>query len=282
MIYTIDNGTFRLSARSMGAEMCSFTDLRGGEYEYIWQGSDAWKGPSPLLFPIVGKLRDDAYELNGVRYTMAKHGFAKKSEFALEEKTEDSMTFLLTDSEATRANYPFAFELRVCYRLTEDGFVIEYRVKNINDREMYFSIGAHPGFACEMGDLLVMDENETAGAFQFDADYLRDPNTLPVFDNSPEIEITPTLFAKDALVFDGLKSRGMTLKRANGRSVHVDFGGAPSLGLWAKPGEKYVCIEPWYGIDDIAGADPDFTRKERICRAEAGEEFLFPVTVRLL
>lgn len=280
MIHQISNEKFRLSARNTGAELCGFTDLRSG-YEYIWQGSEVWKGPSPLLFPIVGKLRDDAYELNGVRYTLAKHGFAKKSEFALEENTGDTMTFLLTDSEQTRAVYPYAFELRVCFRLKEDGFIMEHRVKNVNPADMYFSIGAHPGFACEMGDVLVMDENETAGAFQFNADFLRDPNTLPVFEDSREIVITPELFAKDALVFDGLKSAGMTLKRANGKDVHVDFGGAPSLGLWAKPGEKYVCIEPWYGIDDIAGANPDFTRKERICCVAAGEEFVFPVTVAI-
>lgn len=279
MIHTIGNEKFTLRADSKGAEMCGFA---ADGYEYIWQGNDVWGGHSPLLFPVVGKLRDDAYELNGVRYTMAKHGFAKNSEFELEQNTGDEMTFLLTDSEATRAGYPYAFELRVCFRLTEKGFVIEHRVKNTNASEMYFSIGAHPGFRCEMGDVLVMDEAETAGAFQFNADFLRDPNLLPVFDNSREIVITPELFAKDALVFDGLKSRGMTLRRANGKHVHVDFGGAPCLGLWAKPGQKYVCIEPWYGIDDIAGADPDFTRKERICRIGAGDEFVFPVTVTLL
>ena len=104
---------------------------------------------------------------------------------------------------------------------------------------------------------------------------------LPVFENSRELVITPDVFAEDALIFDGLKSKGATVVKTDGRNVHVDFGGAPCLGIWAKPGAKYVCIEPWYGIDDRFDAQHDFTRKERICSLEAGKEFVFPVTIQV-
>lgn len=280
MIHTIENEHFRVSAREVGAELCSF--LRKDEnYEYLRQQDAVWEGQSPLLFPIVGRLREDIYRLNGKEYTLEKHGFALKLPFALEAHSKDEMTFLLTDSEETRKSYPFPFELRVRYHFTEGGFMMEHRVKNTGKETMYFSIGAHPGFFCDMGDRIVMDETETAAAFQLDENALRAEKTLPVFDNSREITITPTLFDNDALIFDGLKSKGASLIRRNGKNVHVDFGGAPCLGIWAKPGADYVCIEPWYGIDDRYHAGQDFTRKERICALSAGCEFIFPVTITI-
>lgn len=281
MIGEIHNEFFRLRACSMGAELTSFCDLRGGETEYLWQRSPVWNGQSPLLFPVVGRLRDNGYTLGGRAYSLSKHGFARRSEFALERQSESEMTFLLNDSPETLQSYPFPFELRVRYALKSDGFVMEMRVRNVGSETMLFSIGAHPGFQCAMGDRIVMDEEETASAFLLGENGLRGPAQIPVFDHSRQLVLGPDTFAKDALLFDSLKSRGATLVRQNGRSAHVDFGGAPCLGLWAKPGAEYVCIEPWYGIDDRWDTDGDFARKEFIQSLPPGEEFVFPVTVRV-
>ncbi len=277
MIAYIENDRFCVGAKDMGAELSSFADR--GE-ELLWQGDEnVWSGQSPLLFPVVGRLREDTYCLDDQTYTIPKHGFARKSAFKLEYASKDEMTFLLTDSPETLACFPFPFELRVHYYFTEGGFVMEHRVKNIGDATMYFSIVAHPGFRCEMGDKVVMDETETAAAFRLNENGLRAAEQTPVFDHSREVVVTPDVFAADALIFDGLQSGGCTLERANGRSIHVDFGGAPCLGLWAKPGAPYVCIEPWYGIDDMYNAHHDFAKKERILTLEAGKEFVFPVTI---
>ena len=281
MIYTIENERFRVSVRNTGAELAGFADKSDGGYEYVRQPDEIWDGQSPLLFPVVGRLRDDVYDVYGQRYTLEKHGFARKLPFEVEKRSTEELVFLLKDDEKTRKQFPFAFELRVRYAFAGDGFVMEHRVKNMNDRTMYFSIGAHPGFNIEMGDKVVLDEDETASAFRLDANALRAKERLPVFENSRELVITPDVFAEDALIFDGLESKGATVVKADGRNVHVDFGGAPCLGLWAKPGAKYVCIEPWYGIDDRFDAQHDFSRKERICSLEAGEEFVFPVTIRI-
>lgn len=281
MIGEIRSESFRLRACSLGAELTSFCDLRGGEYEYIWQRSPVWNGQSPLLFPVVGRLKGGCYRLNGREYHLSKHGFARRSEFALESQSGTEITFLLTDSAQTLEVYPFPFELRAHYALTASGFVMELRVRNTGVETMRFSLGAHPGFQCEMGDRIVMDAEETAGAFLLGESGLRGSEQIPVFDHSRQIVLAPDTFARDALIFDGLKSRGATLVRRNGRNVHVDFGGAPCLGLWAKPGAEYVCIEPWYGVDDRWDADGDFEHKERIQSLEPGAEFAFPVTVKV-
>ena len=227
----------------------------------------------------MGRLKGGCYRLNGREYHLSKHGFARRSEFALESQSGTEMTFLLTDSAQTLEVYPFPFELRAHYALTASGFVMELRVRNTGVETMRFSLGAHPGFQCEMGDRIVMDAEETAGAFLLGESGLRGSEQIPVFDHSRQIVLAPDTFARDALIFDGLKSRGATLVRRNGRNVHVDFGGAPCLGLWAKPGAEYVCIEPWYGVDDRWDADGDFEHKERIQSLEPGAEFAFPVAV---
>ena len=278
MIYSIENETYRVSVKSEGAELCSFYD-KTAEHEYIWEGDPAfWTGTSPLLFPIVGRLRDDIYHLNGKEYHMPKHGFAKKMEFEVEVQTADELVFLLRDTEETRVGFPYAFELRVRYAFVAGGFVMEFSVKNVNDETMYFSLGAHPAFAIALGDKVVLDEPETLAAFKLDENFLRGKVQQPVFDNSRELVITTETFAKDALIFDGIKSKGASVIRANGKNVHVAFD-APCLGIWAKPAAPYVCIEPWHGIDDMCDAGHDIAKKERIEVLGAGETWVFPVTI---
>ncbi len=279
MIYTIENERYCLSADTLGAELSSFYEKQT-THEYIWQKSDVWQGQSPLLFPIVGRLKEDCYVYNGQIYHLEKHGFARRREFVLEEQTAESMTFLLCDDAHTRQAYPFSFELRLTYKIAKSGFSIEYRVTNTNNVPIFFSIGAHPGFFCEMGDKIVFDRVETVSAFQLDENALRAQKLYPVLDHSKEIVLTSSLFDRDALIFEGLKSPGATLLRQNGKSVHVDFGGAPCLGIWAKPGGvNYVCIEPWYGIDDRWNAKPELTNKEQIVELGPANEFIFPVTI---
>ena len=278
MIYSIENETYRVSVKSVGAELCSFYDKKA-EHEYIWEGNPAfWTGTSPLLFPIVGRLRDDIYHLNGKEYTLAKHGFAKKMEFTPETMSDDEMVFLLRDTEETRVSFPYAFELRVRYAFVKGGFVMEFNVKNVNDDVMYFSLGAHPAFAIDLGDKVVLDEDQTLDAFKLDENFLRGQIRQPVFADSRELVITPELFEKDALIFDGVTARGASVIRQNGKNVHIAFD-APCLGIWAKPAAPYVCIEPWHGIDDLYDAGHDITKKERIEVLGAGETWVFPVTI---
>lgn len=279
MVHSIENAKFRVSINELGAELTSWID-KDADYEYIWQNRAVWNGQAPVLFPIVGRLRDDIYEVGGKEYTLAKHGFARRRDFAVESKKDDAITLILKDSEETLNMYPFPFELRITYRFTENGFVMENRVTNPGTETMYFSLGTHPAFVCAMGDKLVMDAEEDALSYIANADSLRCDVKIPVWENGKEIKITPNTFDQDALFFDGLNSNGCTLVRANGRSVHVDFGGAPSLGFWAKPGAEYVCIEPWHGIPDFDHSGHDFTKKEQIIALEAGQDFVFAITIK--
>ena len=142
----ITNGVITALISTKGAELKSV--VKDGK-EYLWDGNpDIWSGQAPLLFPICGGLKDDKYRFEGKEYTLKKHGFARLSEFEIERKEEASITFILRSKEEIKKQYPFDFELRVTYTLLENKIDVAYSVKNVGSGDMYFSIGAHEGYAC--------------------------------------------------------------------------------------------------------------------------------------
>ena len=149
MIVTLKSHTMTALIDSIGAQLISLKS--GSGTEYIWQRDPAhWKSCSPLLFPTVGNCRDGKYTLNGKTYTIPKHGFCRNADFAVSVLSEQEASFTLTDSPETRANYPFAFQLKLTYTLSEDGIQIHYAVTNPDTKPMYYQLGAHPGFNCPL------------------------------------------------------------------------------------------------------------------------------------
>ncbi|RWX59596.1 aldose 1-epimerase family protein, partial [Mesorhizobium sp. M4B.F.Ca.ET.089.01.1.1] len=67
-----------------GAELVSLRDSEGTEL--LWQAGPAWKRHSPVLFPIVGRLKGDQLRHRGRSYPMTQHGFARDRRFAWTEQ----------------------------------------------------------------------------------------------------------------------------------------------------------------------------------------------------
>ena len=281
MITTIQNGQFSVSVNSFGAELDEILSQKTGR-NFLWSGDPSvWSGKSPILFPIVGRLLDDKLLAGGKEYTLPKHGFARKSEFELCRKTDDMLVYRLTANEQTRAVYPFRFTLEITYRLRGNRLSVEYEVKNTEEeKKLPFSIGGHPAFSCNLGDNLRFSQKETAPRLLLNTDgYLCDAE--PFFDSSSEIVIDEEVFRRDALIFEGLKSDSVTLTGKD-YQVRVQFGGCPFLGIWAKSGAPYVCIEPWFGVNDAKGEHTDFYSKKGIVILEGGAVFRYAYTVDLL
>lgn len=277
MIHYIENNCLKIGVKEFGCELTSVVS-KNNNNEYLWQGDEAvWYGQSPILFPIVGRLIDDKYTLNGKEYTMPKHGFARKTKWELLNKEDDSMSFILSESEETLKVFPYEFDLIVSYTLIENKLRVNHCVINKNDFTMYFSLGAHPGFNCEIGDKLVFDENETLDTEKIDlVNSLRLPETVNILNNEKEIIITEDIFNEDALIFHSIKSENITLMHKNGKNtVKFNMGNSPYLGIWAKPGAPYVCIEPWCGVNDSFEKKNDFSEKDAINMLPAEEIFNF-------
>lgn len=271
---TLKNGNSVLSINEKGAEMKSF--LVNG-VEYLWVGDPKfWASSTPNLFPMTGGFRDDKYILNGKEYFMPKHGFAKNMDFEVEAQTENTATFLLRSNEETKVGFPFDFELRVSYILTEGKVTASYSVKNLSDDTMWFSIGSHDGFATPEGIEeydVIFPQKETLDTYTLFGNLLSH-DTTPVIKDSDRIALNYNYFAIDALVFKDLKSRTCRLQnRKTGRGIQLDFPGCPRFVLWTKPNAPYLCIEPWFGQADNTDSDYDITHKEAIESLEAGKTF---------
>lgn len=285
----ITSGDLTARIDPFGAELVSLTDAAGREY--MTDGDPRWwTGHAPVLFPIVGRLRDDTLRLDGREYRLEKHGFARKSEFAVAGRAGDRATFRLRDSEATRASYPFAFELDIDFAVAGTALSVIATVRNPNDGSMPFSFGFHPAFAWPLpggaakdAHRVVFERAEPEGIRRIDTDsalLLPDPEPTPVAGDTlvPRAE----LFEADALIWIELNSRACRFGADGGASVDLAFPDSPDLGIWQKPGAPFLAIEPWHGFNDPVGFEGDFREKPGIIDLAPGDErrFRMAVTVR--
>lgn len=269
MIYYAENESFIVGVKEMGAELTSLKSKKTG-IEYIWDGNvDVWYGQSPILFPIIGRLLDDKYRYDGKEYTMAKHGIVRKKPFRLESKTADTLVFCQSSDEDSLKSYPFEFDLFVEFKLTENDLSVTHTVVNKDNKVMYYSFGAHPAFNCEIGDYLEFAENEELLTERIDHESILIEEKFPVDMDGKKIIITKDIFNDDALILSEYKSKAVTLKSDNhNRTIKFNFD-SPLLGIWAKPGASYVCIEPWWGVNDNYDKKPDISEKRAIMSLES-------------
>lgn len=283
MNYTLSNKSVSISVKKYGAELSSFKSL-DTSIEYLWQGNpDVWYGQSPILFPIVGTLLNDKCKINGKEYEMFRHGIARKRDFELKEQTENSLSLTQSWNDESLERYPFKYIFDIEFKLDGKKLTVTHTVKNADDKTMYFSIGAHPGFNCKIGDRLSFAEPETLVCEKIDSESILDGKFYPTLKNETDIVITKDIFDGDALILSGMKSDTLYLKSDfRPQMIKFNFGKAPVLGIWAKPGAEYVCIEPWCGINDSREAVADFSQKRLIQKLEPGEEFVFPWSAEII
>ena len=286
---TIENDQLRVNIRPQGAELTSVF-YKPTATEHLWQADPAvWGWHAPNLFPIVGGLLNDELHVNGQTYPMKRHGFARQSLFVETESSDSHAIFTLRSSDETRAVYPYEFEFQIIYELVDASLSVTYRVVNEGDDAMYFSVGAHPAFNVPFGPgeaysdyVLEFEQSEPLVTHQLSDAGLFSGETRPVPITNRQLTLTPNLFDRDALVFKNLKSRRVSLKhKAHDRAVTVSFPDFPYLGIWAKPGAPFVCIEPWLGYADAEGAPTPIEQKGAIQHLDAGDAFAATFTISI-
>lgn len=279
---TLNNGKIECKIAEFGAEVKSI--VKDGT-EYIWQGDPKfWARSAPIMFPICGGLKNDTYTLDGVAYQLPKHGFAPKREFEVESVTADTATLVLRDSEETRASYPFAFALRVTFKLVGETLETTYVIENNDEKTLYCSVGAHEAYATPEGIEaydIIFPEKETLYAYALNGNILTDYTKL-IMEDSYVLPLKDEYFYLDALVFRDLKSRSAILRnRESGREVKVEFPEFDYFLLWHKYTAPYICLEPWCGIPDVAGSSYELSEKEGIHAVPAGEKLVRVHTISL-
>jgi galactose mutarotase-like enzyme len=274
----LQNEYLYVEIHERGAELHSLKLIEDMGTEYIWQRNPQfWDAQSPMLFPIVGSLKGGTYRYKGNEYSLPIHGFANTEIFEIEQQSTNGVTFLLENSPRTMERYPFEFSLRLCYSLEGRKLSFHYTVDNTGDKEIYFSLGAHPGFLLQEPIhhyYLLFEQNETIYPYRThnklvmetpDACILADCNRLP---------LDYDLFAKGAFVCKDLRSNKLRLCSDHlAKVVEIGWNGFTVVGIWTKENAPYVCIEPWTGHGDTESCSGNIAEKPLITRLDKGAQY---------
>lgn len=284
----LENDYIQIQIAEKGAELQS---IKANGLEYMWSGDPAfWGKHSPVLFPIVGGLKNNQYTFEGESYTLGRHGFARDTTFTVLDKAKNGSVLLgISDSETTKKVYPFSFQFLIQYTLDKDILYIEYTVKNTDTKEIFFSVGAHPAFAVPLEKGLSFEDYalhfntiENVGIYPLDDNGQTLTEAEPYLKETDVLSLKKSLFYKDALVFKKLKSTEITLKSDKApHGLTVSYKGFPYMGIWSAKDADFVCIEPWNGIADNVEATGDITKKEGIHSLKPAEVFKAGWSIRI-
>lgn len=288
---TLRNGRLIVQTDTRGAELQAIE--KEGGLSYLWNGDPAyWSGRAPILFPMVGALRDKRAQSVGGEISLPQHGFARRSEWALEDASDTAVTYRLTANEETRKGYPYEFDLRVRYELEGDSVTTRFLVKNTGNQPLPYAAGGHPGFRVplEEGETMedyriVFSHPETADLPQVDlrTGLIVDTVRNRFLTERDSFSLNHVLFRGDALIFDTLCSRQVKLiSQKSGHGVSMDFTGFDILGIWSPASDApFVCLEPWTGMGTKVSEDDVFEHKTGVISLEPGDikEYAFTVTV---
>lgn len=285
----IENQFLKVNINPLGAELVSLFNKENNT-EYMWNADPAfWGKSSPVLFPIVGALKNNQYFYQGKTYTLPRHGFARERVFSVETQTESSITFLLKEDEESLKVFPFPFEFRLIYTLVEKTLSVSYSVKNTGSDEMYFSVGGHPAFAVPLSEdtvyedyYLEFNQTENFSRWELADGGLIKKEATTFLENTNRLALTKELFYQDALVFKHQKSTEVILKSDKvSKQLKFTFENFPFLGIWAAINANFVCIEPWCGIADSENHEQELTEKEGIEVLASDQIFLRTWSVSL-
>ncbi len=285
--HSIFNKNISISVNSLGAELVS---LKSSTTELLWQGDKSiWARFAPVLFPIVGKLKDNEFTHNGTVYNLPQHGFARDSEFVLIEESENVLEFELTANEDTLLIYPFHFSLRIRYELQTNGVDLKYLVFNPDNKELLFSLGAHPGFNCKrvegesLEDFYIEFENKKELVLEKLSNGLLSGQTSVLKLENSCLKLNSQLFESDALVLKNTQIEKVNLSSTKSKSkIILTCKDWPYFGIWTKKGsDAFVCLEPWYGIADNLNTDKNLESKPGIIRLQANRNFKSEFTIKI-
>lgn len=275
--------SLKIEVANKGAELMS---IKFNNKEMLHNGKEYWDRRAPILFPMVGRLRDDKTIINNKEYSIPQHGFAKDMEFKQIQETENTKTYVVKSNLDTLKMYPFEFELYVTYEIEEDTLIVKYKVINKDKKDMLFGIGGHPGFKIDLKQKdycfeLESIENEIE-FMEVEGKYISNKPSKNLLRDGKIIDIEKDSFINDAIMIKNFKSKTITLKQKDNNKKILEFNISefPILGIWSIPNAPYICIEPWFNTADKVIETGYFKDKEGIKVLKPNEQFNCKFSVR--
>ncbi|PLS07082.1 aldose 1-epimerase family protein [Neobacillus cucumis] len=280
----IENEWLKVGIAENGAEVRTVKHKKNG-LDYMWTGDNAyWGRVAPILFPIVGRLKEDRYEIDGKIYEMSQHGFLRDVLFDVAEQTKKNVSFEFESAGRFLQVYPYEFKAMIHYVLKEDSLIVQWEIVNQNKEEMYFSIGAHPAFK------IPLLENEGMGDYSLTFTPAANKDVIEyelkdslIHEKDPAsgistIQLKSSLFSHDALIYSNIDQITLQSNKSS-HGVEVIFKKFPFVGIWSKYMDKdgtmapFVCIEPWFGIADTYITSGNLKEKFGINKLDKEETF---------
>ncbi len=283
MIIELISSSATAKINSVGAELISYVDVFGTEY--IWQQDEKyWGSSSPILFPIIGNLRNGVVNIEGKQYAIPKHGFCRRADFNVTYSSKEKAVFNYTFNEETLKMYPYKFSLSLTYTLVDATLTITYQVLNLDDKRMYYCLGAHPAFNIPLTNCgsfeeysISFNKDEYGNALVYDLEKLEFDvnNRRLLIDNGNKLDLRYDLFDEDAVYFDTINSNKVEIcHRLHGRGVGVEFNGFSSVAFWTpiKKNAPFICVEPWNGCAVCSDEDDEFANKRGVIALDPNKQ----------
>ena len=265
----IETNHLVVTINEKGAELQS---IQLNSIEYLWQAdSNYWGKHAPVLFPIIGELKDGKYIFDNKEYHLPRHGFARDKMFEAKQTSGASAIFTLRSNAETLAVYPFQFIFQVQYEIKQHTLYCSYIIQNLNESDMYFSVGGHPAFRVPLNDklkyydyILAFNKDTSLKRFLLDNGLTNDKTeSLPLDDK--KLHLKSSLFYNDAIVLKHINSDQIQLySDKDPHGLTFSFEGFPYFGIWAAKDAPFVCLEPWCGIADNIHHNYQLVNKEGI------------------
>ena len=278
-IIELYSGNTRATISTRGAEL---TSLITGDQSIIWKRDDAiWPRTAPVLFPIVGKLKENSFLFEGRKYSLPQHGFARDSEFEVVKQQPNVVTLMLSSPFVTSTNFPFEFELYITFELLENALLIDHEVVALPNEKLFFSLGVHPAFHIEtdISNYYLQFDNP----IHLDRQYLENGllnGKMVSYGFTNLLDLSEKLFEEDALVFIKPSCKSIQLiHRPSSQSIQIHAENMTALGIWKKPNAPFLCIEPWWGWADSVTSNSFFEEKPGIHCLENGDKKLFSYSI---
>ncbi len=280
----IENDWLKVNIATEGAEVRQVHHKKNG-MDYMWSGNSAyWGRVSPVLFPIVGRLKRDRFTLDEKTYHMSQHGFLRDVNFKVKAQSKEKASFVFESEGSFQDVYPYEFQVVIHYTLEQDSLQVQWEVINESRKTMYFSIGGHPAFRIPLAEgetiedytvELVPASDKKVIEYELENSLVKEKGTVQ---GRQVISLKPSVFANDACIYSHIDHASIKSSKSN-HGVEVELTGFPFVGLWSKYNKEqntiapFVCIEPWYGIADAVETTGDFKEKKGINQLEANQTF---------
>ncbi len=279
---SIKNDFIQITVKENGCELSEIKSIKSGQ-QFLHDGNEKfWLFHAPVLFPIVGRNKDDMFKVFGKQYPIGKHGFARTSPFTLEKVSESEIRGTLNYNEETLTSFPFKFSLIISHKLIDNKVVTSLNVKNNDSIEMPFGIGGHPALKCPINDTLnftdyylEFEENETANMSIIEPEFgFFTGETVPFLKNENKINLNYDLFKIDAVTFTDLKSKKVILKSDKStENVVFEYKNFPYIAFWTKKDAPFVCVEPWFTHGDFIDYTGEHDKKNGMLKLSPKETF---------